>query len=780
LLDDLRERLGWSPDVTIYLDANPETCMERLKKRGRRAEKEVALSYLKRIDALHRQLFGRDHRIGSDLLQRDAAAAVIDHARATRDRLVTAARQSATRDRGSKPAVTPSRNVVDVRMLSVAKGRHAAPLAVCFYDEDEENGFLSNYYLSLIGADNLSGTLLADALETALGNEHAAPFASSEHMYAGIKCLLFGDNDALRAVTASPHISCDEAKSAGREVKNFHNETWAAVRYAVMAITLRCKFEENLMLARRLLATSDANLYECSVSDLTWGTGVSVEDMRRNPGGAFKGNNLLGKALADTRTALRSTSDALTAFRNECLNQGYDDKRVASALQDMRKQCLVSDLNKCIDESPLLRQRLLTLVSGEGTDLAALPAAAALSSARHQPAVQICTRCPEQHALSSNADPNIMCFSPCCLKAGPLSGHIPINAAAARAHAPQAANFCDVGCYARFVDEVVTNSQRSSRSSIERTVDSITCKRVGCDLLRHPRDPLFSSSNDSVKRGAFARWSSGVRPNDLHDFCGRRCARAVKRGGQAKPVAIMTSAAASLDLQASELAVSDILSDNPELASSWNPRNSELAPNRRDSSQFLVRARFKIMRGDVCCWQSHIVLVDTGSALTIVSPELMYFTANTPRTSQIVVSGVHANTASMDSAHHPSGPGFVQIFGGPHLDDGDGSAWVQLRAVAGHPRHLRNSYGSYAAMISFPDFVRIGWSFDNHREALLCPVPVGGRSSLPEMGFDFDHTTTDPLSARVHYPPYYPSPSFCPSTVDPTQPRRAAERGQGE
>ena len=155
-------------------------------------------------------------------------------------------------------------------MLSVAKGRRAAPLAVCFYNEDEENGFLSNYYLTLIGADNLSGTLLADALEAALGNEHAAPFASSEHMYAGIKCLLFGDNDALRAVTASPHISCDEAKSAGREVKNFHNETWAAVRYAVMAITLRCKFEENLMLARRLLATSDANLYECSVSADFW------------------------------------------------------------------------------------------------------------------------------------------------------------------------------------------------------------------------------------------------------------------------------------------------------------------------------------------------------------------------------------------------------------------------------------------------------------------------------------------------------------------------------
>ena len=107
-----------------------------------------------------------------------------------------------------------------------------------------------------------------------------------------------------------------------------------------------------------MLATSDANLYECSVSDLTWGTGVSVEEMKRNPGRAFRGNNLLGKALKDTRTALRSTNDALTAFREECLRQGYDDKRVASALQDMRRQCVLSDLNKWIDESPLLRRSL--------------------------------------------------------------------------------------------------------------------------------------------------------------------------------------------------------------------------------------------------------------------------------------------------------------------------------------------------------------------------------------------------------------------------------------
>ena len=83
-------------------------------------------------------------------------------------------------------------------------------------------------------------------------------------------------------------------------------------------------------------------------------------------------------------------------------------------------------------------------------------------------------------------------------------------------------------------------------------------------------------------------------------------------------------------------------------------------------------------------------------------------------------------------------------------------------------------------MISFPDFLRLGWSFDEHRSSLMRPVPRNGRSSLPQMGFDFDHNAIDPTSVRVHYPAYFPSPAFCPATVDPSRPACADERGQGE
>jgi thymidine kinase len=43
----------WEPRGYIYLRSNPEICFNRIKKRGREAEKNIKIEYIKRIHELH-------------------------------------------------------------------------------------------------------------------------------------------------------------------------------------------------------------------------------------------------------------------------------------------------------------------------------------------------------------------------------------------------------------------------------------------------------------------------------------------------------------------------------------------------------------------------------------------------------------------------------------------------------------------------------------------------------------------------------------------------------
>lgn len=47
--DKYYELLGWEPAACIYVDTPPEVCLERLQQRGRPAEQNVDICYLKRL-----------------------------------------------------------------------------------------------------------------------------------------------------------------------------------------------------------------------------------------------------------------------------------------------------------------------------------------------------------------------------------------------------------------------------------------------------------------------------------------------------------------------------------------------------------------------------------------------------------------------------------------------------------------------------------------------------------------------------------------------------------
>lgn len=44
------ERLGWEPDMYVYIDTPAEQCLERIEKRGRDCEQHLTLEYLHRIE----------------------------------------------------------------------------------------------------------------------------------------------------------------------------------------------------------------------------------------------------------------------------------------------------------------------------------------------------------------------------------------------------------------------------------------------------------------------------------------------------------------------------------------------------------------------------------------------------------------------------------------------------------------------------------------------------------------------------------------------------------
>ena len=341
---------------------------------------------------------------------------------------------------------------------------------------------------------------------------------------------------------------------------------------------------------------------------------------------------------------------------------------------------------------------------------------------------------------------------------------------------PHCHDFCGRDCQLFFNRQLIAHAVNRSYSNHATVSASMLCQRERCSNIRYPKSEVFDSSDANKRRLAYVEWMAGTRVPQLHGFCCRKCSM--------KDVDCMASATAPdeepLDADASlseaHSFVHDIMQRYPKQAASWNPHNNAIAPNRAGTGQFLVYARFKVMSSDSECWQRHLVLVDTGSAISMVSRTLMYYLDDTPRLSHIRVVGVHAEARSMDSATHASGPGFVQVFGGPLLEE---RSWVQLRVVTAHPAHLRG----FVMLLSFLDFCRLGWSYDQHRAGLMSAVPAGGIADLPDMDFGFDPAQRDPLDAAVHYPQYYPAPSRCPATIDPAEPaapRRPSSGGRGE
>ena len=151
---------------------------------------------------------------------------------------------------------------------------------ICFHNPDEENGYLSNWYLS-------------DFIVAGI------KYSSMEQYMMHQKALHFHDSENAAKILATDNVA--DIKQIGRMVTGYDDNVWNGIRQIVVYQGLLEKFAQNEDLKEMLAATGDSMLAECAVNDRIWGIGLSMKDPDRMDKRKWKGQNLLGYAIMMVR-----------------------------------------------------------------------------------------------------------------------------------------------------------------------------------------------------------------------------------------------------------------------------------------------------------------------------------------------------------------------------------------------------------------------------------------------------------------------------------------------
>jgi ribA/ribD-fused uncharacterized protein len=127
-------------------------------------------------------------------------------------------------------------------------------------------------------------------------------FATAEHYMMWSKAHLFGDDGAAASILAARTPA--SAKTIGRTVKGFDEETWEEHRMEIVVRGNLAKFAQNPKLRKYLLGTDPDVLVEASPDDRVWGIGLAESDDGAHDPAAWPGLNLLGFALMQVRYEL--------------------------------------------------------------------------------------------------------------------------------------------------------------------------------------------------------------------------------------------------------------------------------------------------------------------------------------------------------------------------------------------------------------------------------------------------------------------------------------------
>ncbi len=166
---------------------------------------------------------------------------------------------------------------------------------ICFHNPEEENGYLSNWYLSEFTVAGVT-------------------FSSMEQYMMYEKALLFQDQETAEKILQTDNVA--EIKALGRAVRYFDDKIWIKTREEIIYRGVHEKFHQNPELAEKLEQTGEEIIAECAVKDRIWGIGLSMKDENRLSIDKWRGQNLLGKILMSVREDIRHQSKVTQAFQN--------------------------------------------------------------------------------------------------------------------------------------------------------------------------------------------------------------------------------------------------------------------------------------------------------------------------------------------------------------------------------------------------------------------------------------------------------------------------------
>lgn len=130
-------------------------------------------------------------------------------------------------------------------------------------------------------------------------------WATSEEYFMWKKALAHKDG-CIADIIQRGYNDPSTAKALGRRLPNYDAEMWEGTRYGHMQDAIRLKFNNSPHLTKILLDTGDRTIAEASPIDNVWGIGLDVMDPLALEPKYWRGQNLLGKALMELRTEIRS------------------------------------------------------------------------------------------------------------------------------------------------------------------------------------------------------------------------------------------------------------------------------------------------------------------------------------------------------------------------------------------------------------------------------------------------------------------------------------------
>jgi ribA/ribD-fused uncharacterized protein len=153
------------------------------------------------------------------------------------------------------------------------------------HGEDVGKFVFSQWYPSAFTVDNLE-------------------YKTAEHWMMAHKASLFEDIETFDKILKA--YKPGEVKELGRQIKGFDEIKWNEKKFEIVKTGNIHKFSQNKKLQDFLISTGTRIIVEASPTDSVWGIGLNQDSKMIDNPHTWRGENLLGFALMETRDFLNN------------------------------------------------------------------------------------------------------------------------------------------------------------------------------------------------------------------------------------------------------------------------------------------------------------------------------------------------------------------------------------------------------------------------------------------------------------------------------------------